>query len=447
MKKAVLLLLALFAVGMIATSALAGEREGALSLSPFIGGYTFDGTQNLKTAPVFGIRAGYDLTKEWGVELVGDFLDTSRTTNGADKKMVSYRLDVLYNFLPAGPLVPYLAVGGGGLTYGGGGIEINIKNTDATANLGGGLKYFLSDSMALRGDGRMLLVFEDPNPPKYNWEYSIGVSFLFGGSKPAMAAKPAAPAAAPVVAAPAAAPAPQAAQTAPAAPAAVVAEPAVQPPPAAEPVPPVSAPIAILKVIPDSITATQPATLAWSSRDAVKCEIQPGIGPVETAGSLTVTPSADSDYTLTCEGPGGRKASAVHLTVAPAPAPTPVVPVEPVPKAPAARAHGMTIEFASASSEVAASYHKELREIARYLKAHPEKKAMISGYSDNIGGDASNQAASVRRAQAVKTFLVKQAVKASRLTVKGYGSSNPVADNTTSDGRQANRRVVVTVVP
>src|SRR5664279_15245 len=107
MKKFATLLSIIAAVCSMAAPVAAGERAGAVSLSPFVGGYTFDGVQKLETAPVYGLRLGYDLTKNLGVELVGDYLATEGTRVKSSINAISYRLDILYNLMPNGPLVPY----------------------------------------------------------------------------------------------------------------------------------------------------------------------------------------------------------------------------------------------------------------------------------------------------------------------------------------------------
>ena len=65
----------------------------------------------------------------------------------------------------------------------------------------------------------------------------------------------------------------------------------------------------------------------------------------------------------------------------------------------------------------------------------------VEGHTDNTGNDEINQPLSERRAQAIVDELVKDGIAASDLTAKGYGSSRPVADNTTPEGRAHNRRV------
>jgi outer membrane protein OmpA-like peptidoglycan-associated protein len=82
-----------------------------------------------------------------------------------------------------------------------------------------------------------------------------------------------------------------------------------------------------------------------------------------------------------------------------------------------------------------------LVKIATILNQFGEMKVLIEGHTDSIGSDEYNLGLSKRRAQAVYDFLVSQDVKADRLSWEGYGESRPVADNSTDEGRQKNRRV------
>ena len=68
------------------------------------------------------------------------------------------------------------------------------------------------------------------------------------------------------------------------------------------------------------------------------------------------------------------------------------------------------------------------------------------GHTDSIGTVPYNQRLSVRRAEAVKAFLVSQGIERNRVYTEGKGESQPVADNRTKEGRAKNRRVEIEVV-
>lgn len=71
---------------------------------------------------------------------------------------------------------------------------------------------------------------------------------------------------------------------------------------------------------------------------------------------------------------------------------------------------------------------------------------IATGHTDSVGGSAVNQRLSVRRADAVKNFLVSKGIEQNRVYTEGKGSTSPVADNATAAGRAKNRRVEVEVV-
>ena len=68
------------------------------------------------------------------------------------------------------------------------------------------------------------------------------------------------------------------------------------------------------------------------------------------------------------------------------------------------------------------------------------------GHTDSVGADAYNQKLSVRRAEAVKAYLVSKGIEKNRVYTEGKGEKQPVADNKTSEGRAKNRRVEIEVV-
>jgi OmpA-OmpF porin, OOP family len=82
-----------------------------------------------------------------------------------------------------------------------------------------------------------------------------------------------------------------------------------------------------------------------------------------------------------------------------------------------------------------------LDEIADVLKTHPQVTVKVQGHTDSIGTKAYNDALSIRRAQAVKTYLTDKGIHGDRLIVEGFGHSKPAVSNSTAEGRSLNRRV------
>jgi outer membrane protein OmpA-like peptidoglycan-associated protein len=85
---------------------------------------------------------------------------------------------------------------------------------------------------------------------------------------------------------------------------------------------------------------------------------------------------------------------------------------------------------------------KELDEIVKLLKSNNDYVIEIEGHTDNIGDAESNKRQSLRRAQAISDYLVKQDITKSRIRVSGRGANKPIATNATEEGRAKNRRVV-----
>jgi outer membrane protein OmpA-like peptidoglycan-associated protein len=88
----------------------------------------------------------------------------------------------------------------------------------------------------------------------------------------------------------------------------------------------------------------------------------------------------------------------------------------------------------------------ELDRIAKLLKDHPTMEIAIAGHTDSVGTPATNLQLSEDRANAVETYLIGKGIAAKRLRTHGYGETQPIAPNTTENGRQQNRRVEFTIV-
>jgi OmpA-OmpF porin, OOP family len=103
------------------------------------------------------------------------------------------------------------------------------------------------------------------------------------------------------------------------------------------------------------------------------------------------------------------------------------------------------IIFDTNKASIKAESNTQINHIAEILKAYPNVKIKIGGYTDTTGKANANIKLSNNRANAVKKALVTQGIKAGRLDAEGYGSEHPVASNDTEEGRQQNRRIDVRV--
>ena len=83
----------------------------------------------------------------------------------------------------------------------------------------------------------------------------------------------------------------------------------------------------------------------------------------------------------------------------------------------------------------------ELDKLVKIMKENPSMTINIQGHTDSDGGKDYNQKLSEKRANSVRNYIIKKGIAESRLSHQGYGLSKPVADNSSSSGKQKNRRV------
>ncbi|MGD0276837.1 MAG: OmpA family protein [Syntrophales bacterium] len=102
------------------------------------------------------------------------------------------------------------------------------------------------------------------------------------------------------------------------------------------------------------------------------------------------------------------------------------------------------IHFDFDMSNIKQQYYAILDEVAMVLKEKiPEAKIVLAGYTDSIGTETYNDKLSLRRAQAVESYLVEHDVAPDRIIVKGYGENYPIDTNETNEGRAKNRRAEI----
>jgi len=101
--------------------------------------------------------------------------------------------------------------------------------------------------------------------------------------------------------------------------------------------------------------------------------------------------------------------------------------------------------FDTGAATLQPASEEQLTNIAAILKAYPQVKIRIGGYTDNTGDPAANLRLSEDRADNVMAELVRLGIEPARMSAKGYGAEDPIADNSTSEGRQKNRRISLRV--
>lgn len=436
---------ALFALAL-AVPAMAGVTPGSVAITPYAGGYTFEGDQNIETGPTFGLRAGYNFTGNWGLEGVLGFTPTEQKRNDSDVDATTYRLEGLYHFMPENNLVPFLALGGGGITIDSDAAGVRDR-TDGIVTAGGGLKYFINDAFALRGDGRYIV---DLSHTLSNWEYTVGLSFMFGGQQ---AAAPVVPAAVPSEAAP-----------------------ATELPPsimAAEPRPDIMKYCVDLKIEFD----IDKADIRPQYRDEVK-RVADFMKQYPTTTAVIEGHTDDvggDDYNmklsqrraeavvnslvddfgidrsrLSAKGYGktlplatnvtedGKQQNRRILAVIDCALEDPKV----IAELPDRLCLSLKVQFDTDKYDIKPQYHGEMAKVGEFMKQNPTTTAVIEGHTDRMGSYDYNMKLSLRRAESVVNYLAdKFGIEKSRLSAKGYGYTRPIGYNSDPAGRAMNRRI------
>ncbi|APG25226.1 OmpA family protein [Syntrophotalea acetylenica] len=398
-------------------SGLAAARaRKTFTVSPMLGGYIFEGDQPYDDALTYSLGLGYNLTNSWSTEFVLNYFnadlghDQSGNADG-----LAYRLDALYHFMPESSLVPYLAGGLGGTTlnpdHGG-------SETDFLLNYGIGLKYFFTDSLALRGDLRHVFAFGDP---ENNFIYSAGLTYLFGNQqKPPVRTTPKDSDKDGVI----------------------DANDACPDTPLGVPVDRLGCPLdGDADGVPDyrdkcprtprSASVNRQGCPSDKDGDGVpdsldRCPGTPQGLPVDEKGC-----SADSDGDGIADANDRCPGTTTGLMVD---------------KHGCAASMTLAIEFETGKADIAPRYHAELKRGAAFIRKHPGARILIAGHTDSRASAAYNLTLSQRRADSVRKYLIEKfSVQPSRLVARGFGESLPVADNATARGRQRNRRVELSV--
>jgi OOP family OmpA-OmpF porin len=361
---------------VVVRASQADVTAGSFSFTPFIGGYGFEGNENLKNTYTAGLRAGYNFTDRWGVEGFFNYVPTEvKDAVDADVKLYGYGIEGIYHLTPEGHFVPFLAIGIGGIRYSlpADGPEMNKFAVD----YGAGLKYFLTDDIALRADVRHILPFND----RYNdLLVTFGVTYFLGGKKKEVAT---------------------ARYEEPASPKEIVVPPKVEEPPT-------------------PIASAAPVEVPMDSdKDGVpdnidKCPHTPAGANVDKDGCTPVV-EQKQNIKVVVQGPQKEKIS-IALNV----------------KFNTAKSF-IKKKYRKEIKKVA-DFMKAYPETHVVIEGHTDNVDIFHKPERNVR--LSNA-----RADRVRQYLIEKfGIDASRITAVGYGLTRPIASNDTKKGRKKNRR-------
>ncbi len=105
------------------------------------------------------------------------------------------------------------------------------------------------------------------------------------------------------------------------------------------------------------------------------------------------------------------------------------------------------VTFATDSSDLNPAFFEVLKSVGKVVKEFDQTIVEVAGHTDSTGSDTYNQNLSERRASTVSQYFQSRGISNQRMIIVGMGESMPVADNANTTGRQANRRVEITMVP
>lgn len=374
------LLATLVAALCMAASAQAGQREGAFSLSPMVGYHFFEGDQNTEDAILGGLSLGYNVSKRWAAELEVRYTPTETDLAGGSNDDINSWSVGMNALYHYNPDGPFVP-------YASAGFGIMFFDNDGydddgdyMMNWGVGAKYFVSDDTALRMDLRHVIDFHSDREWDHDGADKVDNNILATAGLYWQFGGPALP-----------------------------------PPPPLD---------SDRDGIPD-LRDKCPDTPLGVMVDAVGCPPVEKTPPPPPAKFVDGDDDGDGVLNSRDKCPGTEKGVIVDENGCPV-------------------KFTMQIEFDFDKSEVRPAYHEKLRQAAAFINKYPETKFLLAGHTDSRGAEEYNEGLSLRRAAAVKKYLVEEfGIAAHLMTPRGYGESQPIDTNDTDEGRQRNRRVEV----
>ncbi|MBO6306607.1 MAG: OmpA family protein [Paludibacteraceae bacterium] len=164
-------------------------------------------------------------------------------------------------------------------------------------------------------------------------------------------------------------------------------------------------------------------------------------------GAYTFTATNDRYFPFTTEATLAQEGITDTLRFAMQPKPVPVdTPVIDIPIEVGTTVVLHNLFFATGKTVILPESELALDELAAFMQEHGEVTVRITGHTDDVGSERSNQILSEGRANAVRSELLKRGVAPARIEADGKGETQPIADNKTEEGRAKNRRVEITII-
>ena len=378
---------------LLAPNLSAEEEIPGIYLTPAIGVLLFDDSRGLNDEPALSIGIGYRLANPWSVELSYTGIDSKSEVTGLDANVDYLNLGALYHLQSDTNLKPFISFGLGETSTDSAGSSDDYN----VAHVGAGAKYLLSSNSALRTELRAYR--GSGNNDNLDFGLSVGYQFSFGKATSA----------------------------------------------------PVTAPVdgdIDKDGVPDSkdLCADTPAgdevdskgcTVDDDDRDGVKnqfdkCSRSPAGIEVDVNGC---GPDVDMDGV-----PDHRDQCARTFPPALVDEEGCYVLIEEAVRI------TLDVEFDFDMAASRPEHAAEVKKVADFMAKYPLTEVIFEGHTDDWGDDAYNQKLSERRAATIGRMLVQQFnISADKVSTAGYGESRPVSSNSSSSGRQKNRRVVAEI--
>jgi OOP family OmpA-OmpF porin len=478
--------LLVFILLVVNSPAEAKPAHGDFLLSPYAGGYAFDGAQGMASGSIFGLRLGLALTSQWGIESGIGTASTKRNSDAKDSHATLFDLSALYHFNPINQWEPFATAGLGT-------INVSSRGANLMLNYGVGIHYTLMEKrVSVQAKIRHILDLTSEGPFN-NFEYTMGLTFR-----------------APKIIPPPPPPdgdgdkipdaqdiclnTPLGEQVeengcsidhdkdsisdifdlCPATPIGMSVDKNGCPkdtdldtvPDTLDKCPNTVAGTSVdtngcpkdadLDTVPDILDKC-PNTLGGTPVDQNGCSLDTDLDKVPDTVDLCLgTPIGEEVNDLGCskevEDPSEDdtdqdgivdaldqcKDSSIGALVNSVGCPLALLKEK--------TQIELKIQFDPNQSIIKPQYEAPIKAVAEVMISNPETVVEIRGYTDNFGSKKVNRTLSRLRAESVMRYLIDRfGIDPSRLTAKGYGSSNAIADNSTPDGREKNKRIVAVI--